>query len=361
MTAPRAIILAAGLGTRLGELSAERPKPMFPVAGYPLIRYAISLLARHGTTEIAINLHHRGDVIRGELGDGRAFGVELVYSEEPEILGTGGGLVRARDFLTRGGREPFFVINGKILIDLDLGELRGAHERADAEATMVVRDVPDAERWGAVYVEGTRADENAAADASAAARATAREARVVSILARGPHPSARACMFTGVHLVSPALLDRLPSHGVSDSIRQGYLPALAAGAPIAAHVLRGYFHEHSTPRRYLEGNWNVLQGRATGVVAPGPVAGVDPGAEISPSAKIVGPVRICAGAVVEDGATVGPFAVLCPDTLVEKGAVLERAVLWPGARARGVVRDAIVTTRGVFSSDHAGDSRDATR
>ena len=80
---PRAIVLAAGFGTRLGTLSDERPKPMLPVCNIPLIRYAVALLRGHGIDEIAVNLHHRGDLIRAELGDG------FHYSEETEILGTG--------------------------------------------------------------------------------------------------------------------------------------------------------------------------------------------------------------------------------------------------------------------------------
>ena len=87
----RAIILAAGFGTRLGTLSDERPKPLLPVCDIPLIRYALALLRGHGITEIAVNLHHRGELIEAELGDERA-----IYSREEVILGTGGGIAQDR-------------------------------------------------------------------------------------------------------------------------------------------------------------------------------------------------------------------------------------------------------------------------
>ncbi|HEX4460770.1 MAG TPA: sugar phosphate nucleotidyltransferase, partial [Polyangia bacterium] len=89
----RALILAAGFGTRLGALSDERPKPLLPVCDIPLIRYAVALLRGHGITEVAVNLHHRGELIRAELGDG------FHYSEESTILGTGGGIVQLQEWL----------------------------------------------------------------------------------------------------------------------------------------------------------------------------------------------------------------------------------------------------------------------
>jgi len=90
----RALVLAAGLGTRLGALSDERPKPMIPVCDVPLIRYAVALLAGHGVTEIAVNLHHKGALIETELGSGADLGVSITYSHEPVILGTGGAIVK---------------------------------------------------------------------------------------------------------------------------------------------------------------------------------------------------------------------------------------------------------------------------
>jgi NDP-sugar pyrophosphorylase family protein len=300
----RAIILAAGLSTRLGTLSAERPKPLFPVCNIPLIRYALALLRGHGITEVAVNLHHHGDQIEHELGG------EVVYSREPVILGTGGGLRQMGDWLTHGGRDPFFVVNGKLLVDADLNELRARHESANAVATMLVREVPDAARWGAIDV--------------------AADGRVSGIIGQG-RPSAHSCMFTGVHIVSPRLLDRLPPTGESDSIRQAYLPALLDGDRIEGVLLRGYFHEHSTPERYLEGNWNVLAGRATLKYPPGPFVRIAADAQISPDAQL------------------GPQVVVGAGARIEAGARLERVVIWPGSVVSGELHDAIVTPRGVHS------------
>ena len=150
----RAMLLCAGLGTRLGALSDERPKPMLPVCDLPILRYGIALLVGHGITDIVINLHHRGDVIEDDLGDGAALGARIQYSREDVLLDTGGGLKRALPLLDPDGRdEPFVSMNGKLIFDLDLHALLDAYRRDPGVlGTMVVRAVPDARAWGAVMV-----------------------------------------------------------------------------------------------------------------------------------------------------------------------------------------------------------------
>jgi NDP-sugar pyrophosphorylase family protein len=157
-------------------------------------------------------------------------------------------------------------------------------------------------------------------------------------------------MFTGVHVMAPRLVERLPPAGESDSIRQAYLPALLAGERIEAHLLTGYFHEHSTLPRYLEGNWNALSGKTGLRHLPGPLEGVDASATVEPGATVVGPVRIGPGARVEAGATVGPLAVVGARARVTAGARLERVVVWRDAVAAGELADAIVTPRGTVQA-----------
>src|SRR5262249_35544769 len=183
--------------------------------------------------ETVVNLHHRGDAIAAEL-DG-----EVRFSREDTILGTGGGIRRALPLLDDG--DPFVVVNGKIVCDVDVAAVVAAHRAAGAAATLVVRADADAERGGAV-------------DAPADGRPI-----------RAPL-GAGAFMFTGVSVVEPALAARIPDDGQARCIvRQGYVPWLAEGVPLHAFVHRGYFMEHSTPERYLAGNVNVLRG----AVGPG--------------------------------------------------------------------------------------------
>src|SRR2546428_13391296 len=135
----KAMILAAGLGTRLRPLSTALTKPLLPVAGRPLIVWNLLLLRRYGITEVIINLHHLGDLIEKELGDGSRFGMRLAYSRESVILGTGGGIKQAEGFF---GGAPFMVLNGGTLLVSGLGEVVLVPSQRGALSSLGVRCAP---------------------------------------------------------------------------------------------------------------------------------------------------------------------------------------------------------------------------
>lgn len=228
----RAMILAAGLGTRLRPLTNTVPKPLLPVAGAPLIVWNLLLLRRHGITDVIINLHHLGHLIEKELGDGSRFGMHLSYSREPVILGTGGGIKQAEPFFQG---KPFLVLNGDTLTELDLTALVTFHARRGAIATMVVREDPDADRWGAVEVDA--------------------EQQVISINGRGQAGAARPMhgryMFAGIHVMHPRLLRHVPM-GRESSIIDAYVDEIAHGALILGHRMEGYWSDVGTPERYAQ-------------------------------------------------------------------------------------------------------------
>jgi len=328
----RAMLLCAGLSTRLGRLGAERPKPLLPVCGLPILAYGISNLVAHGISDLVINTHHRPEMFEREIGDGRRFGARIRYVHEPVILGTGGGLKHALSLLDPEGRdEPFLSLNGKLIFDLDITALRAAYRAAgDVLGMMVVRRVPDARDWGAVDV-----------------RVDGRGAFVANILGDGEH------MFCGVHVTRPSVMARLPD-GESDSIRQGYLPWLRAGERVAAYEHSdGYFAEHSTPERYLASNWALLDG-APLRHPPGRLSGVDPTARIHPDATIVEPVKIGAGASVAAGVTVGPRAVVGDGACIR--ASIADTVVWAGANVDAPAVDPVVTDEPSWPSTRSSAS-----
>jgi len=317
------MLLCAGLSTRLGRLGAERPKPMLPVCGIPILAYGITNLVAHGITEIVINTHHRGDVIQRELGDGRRFGARIQYIQEDTILGTGGGLKHALSLLDPDGTdEPFVSHNGKLIFDLDITALADAYRACrvggDILGMMVVKRVPNATEWGAVQVEHD-----------------ARGPFITNILGDGEH------MFCGVHVTRPSVMARLPD-GESDSIRAGYLPWMRAGERLAAYEHGdGYFAEHSTPERYLDSNWALLDGQRLRNPPSLQLAGIDPTATISPTATIIPPVKIGTRATIAPGVTVGPYAVVGDGARVERS--ITRTVVWAGATASADDTETIVT------------------
>jgi NDP-sugar pyrophosphorylase family protein len=302
------MLLCAGLSTRLGRVGAERPKPLLPVCGIPILEYGIANLVGHGIRDLVINLHHRGDLIRDTLGDGRRFGARILYIEEPQILGTGGGLKHALPLLDPDGRdEPFLSVNGKLIFDVDFTALVAAHRSspADTLATMVVRRVPDAKAWGAVDV--------------------APDGRIRNILGDGDF------MFCGVHVTRPSVIARLPD-GETDSIRAGYLPWLLAGERVLAFEhAAGYFAEHSTPERYLDSNWALLDGAGLRHPPSMSLHGIDPTARVHPSATLIPPVRIGARATISADITVGPYAIVGDGARITRS--ITRTLVWPNATA----------------------------
>ena len=315
ITTMNVMLLAAGRSTRLGELGLALPKPLIPICGYPAIRFGLHAAARAGARRAVINVFHRGDLVQATLGDGRALGIDVVYSVEEELLGTGGGIANARALFAPG---PVLIMNAKVVADLDLPALWAAHARADASATMLLRDDPDPRRWGAIQTDAT-------------GRVVGHPERALAASRREGPVTER--MFTGIHVLSPACLDRLQPV-VCDVIRDAYIPALLAGETIAAVTTNRYFAEHSTPARYLAGNLALLSEPGLVPDPPGPLVGVEATASIHAEARVVAPCRIESGVVIGRGAEVGPQVVLGTGARIGEGVRLD-----PRRRLAGHNRD----------------------
>ncbi len=348
------MVLAAGFGTRLGRIGEERPKALLPVCDAPLYRYAFALLAGAGITEVVVNTHNMAEMIEEAVGRHPA-GMSVRFSrEEPEILGTGGGVKAASRFFS--GRTVA-VVNAKLVTDLDLSLVLAEHRRMGALATMVVRPDPDAWVWGAVELD--------------------RDGMVRGVAGlRSPDApeDLTPYMFTGIALLEPEFLDVLPE-GPSCIVRQGYHAHLRAGRPIAAFVHRGYWHEHSTPSRYLQGNFNLLErtgplwSQSEGSVAfrdgtnqiggqpRGEIggelslSGLAQDAVLASSVQLIPPYRIGPGARIGKGATIGPHVVVGSGAQVAEGSHLSRSVVWDGALVQGRLDAAVVTRRDVVLVD----------
>jgi NDP-sugar pyrophosphorylase family protein len=144
-----ALVLAAGEGTRLRPLTLDRPKPMLPLAGRPLLEHLVALLAAHGIRDIAINLHYRPEAIVDHFGDGSAFGVRITYSSEPELLGSAGAARQLDWFLG----DRFLVLYGDVLTDVDLRRLDEADRGFGGVGTIVLAENEDPTRSGIVQLD----------------------------------------------------------------------------------------------------------------------------------------------------------------------------------------------------------------
>jgi NDP-sugar pyrophosphorylase family protein len=326
----RAMILAAGYGTRLWPLSIDRAKPALPFMGRPLVGYVAEYLARYGCREIAVNLHHQSESVRAALGDGSRFGVELTYVEEPTILGTSGALDNAREFFAR---DTFVVINGKIATDIDLSAAVETHRERRAIATLVLRENAARERYSVVNVGDGRvlgfgghppqASDNAG-DANSVSQTA--EQNGLSTTAGQAKSAHVPLMFTGIQILEPRIFEYVPRGVFSHSTVDVYPRAIERGETVAAHVGAGYWYELSTIQRYLDTSIALMH-REGRTVESGAGSRVEPGADVSD-------------------------ALLWENVFVESGAHVRRAVIGANVRVRegDVFEDCAVVRRELVES-----------
>ncbi|HPM41993.1 MAG TPA: sugar phosphate nucleotidyltransferase [bacterium] len=232
MAVKKAMLLAAGLGTRLRPMTLTTPKPLLPLDGACLIDQQLRFLAKAGVLEVMINIHHLGEKIRRHVGDGARYGLEIRYSEEPEILGTGGGIKKAAGFF---GEEPFFALNADALTDADAAAAATLHVSSDAAATMVVKELSAGETYNPLEVGGDG---------------------FVKGFGRGSH------FFTGLQVLGPEMLSALPEAGtVSCLIRDGYEKLIREKKPVRAFAHAGYFNDLGTFERYDAARRDVAEGK----------------------------------------------------------------------------------------------------
>ena len=239
----QALLLAGGEGTRLRPLTNTIPKPVVPLAGRPHIAYVIDWLEEHGVDDVVVSCGHLAEGVRAAL-DGSG-GPKLTFVEEPDARGTAGAIRFAEDRLG----ERFFVLNGDVLCDLDLGALVSQHESTGARATIALYPVEDPSAYGLVH----RADDG----------------EIEEFLEK-PDPGALERIDTdeinaGAYLLERSVLDEIPS-GRAVSIEREVFPKLV-GHGLYGRRLEGYWIDIGTPERYLQANWDILERRLETVVS----------------------------------------------------------------------------------------------
>jgi mannose-1-phosphate guanylyltransferase len=295
----KAMILAAGFGTRLGPLTNKRPKALMPIANKPVIARVIDYLKTHGVSRIIVNAHHHYQQVVDFLDRGNPFGLDIEVRVEPEILGTGGGIKNTEDFWDV---DAFVVINSDILTDIDLTEAYEYHKKSETLVTLVLHDC---EPYNQIQVDGNR--------------------HVVGIdSTAGPHRLA----FTGIHIMNREFLSHLPGEGYSDII-DSYRKLIRSGKPISAYVSEGhYWRDIGNIESYKNANKELARNKFA----------VGTGCHIDPSAKL------------KEWVVVGEGCHL------EAEVEIRRSILWDNVKVgRGVkVTDSIVTSLDLVETDLVG-------
>ena len=334
----KALLLAAGLGSRLRPFTLRRPKPLIPVANAPVIEYNLRLLKAHGLKEVAINVHYLPGAIRSYLGDGSRFGMSIRYSHEEEILGTGGGIRRLKSFL---GANTFLVVNSDILCDVDLTAAVERHRERGAVATMVLTGEASTERYGAVEYDV--------------------RGRIVQLAGRVQTPPetsgpVSSGVFTGIHIMEPRVFDYLPAQPTSHINTDAYPKMITGGEPIFADPQVRVWRDIGTPEELLKANLDLLAGKLVcsrysplmeeGIAQPDPAERifVHRNVEIGAGAELIAPVLVAAGCRIGERASLGPAVVVGEGCVIGHDSSVSESVLLSGARVEGnaTIRRAIV-------------------
>src|SRR4051794_4603706 len=324
----RAMILAAGLGTRLRPLTYVMPKPVAPVLNRPIVAWIADLLAEHGFDDVVTNLSYLPEQIRGVLGDGQEFGLTISYSEEPEPLGTAGGVGKGRDFLSE--TESFLIISGDALTNIDLRAMREAHEanvERGAILTIATKRVHDTTQFGVVI--------------------TGDDGRIQGFQEK-PEPAEALSDLAncGIYMFSREIFDHFPppahkSPAADDDQPPGFVdwamdifPALLEGdIAFYSHEIDAYWNDVGSVGEFVQGNLDALSG-AVGIAPPEPQ--VSPGVYAGSGSDLDGvkvkePVLIGADSHLGMGVNLHGPVVVGGGCDLGAGAMLRDCVVLPGA------------------------------
>jgi len=320
----KAMVLAAGLGTRLRPLTYEIPKPMVPVLDRPVMAHIVDLLERHGYEEIVANLHYFPDTIR------RYFGDRIVYREEPELLGTAGGVRNCADFF---GRETFLVISGDALTDIDLTRFVERHREAGGVATLAVKRVADTREFGVVLHDA--------------------DGRITGFQEKPDPGDALSDLGNcGIYLFEPEIFDYFPDKPFVDWANDVFPALLAGDIPFHIHEIDEYWNDVGSLSQLKDGTFDAMRGELQLEVEGEPVAEdviAGEGTTLAGATLIEPPVWI--GRDVTIGSDVrlqGPL-VIGDNAEIGDGAALKDAIVLPGTEVAsgGIVIGAIAGHTGI--------------
>jgi mannose-1-phosphate guanylyltransferase len=306
----KAMILAAGLGTRLEPLTKIRPKPLFPVLNQPLLGVLIEQLQRMGATGIVLNAHHLAEQVEQFVGMGE-WGLQVEVRVEPEILGTGGGIKNCADFLQDA--TFFVVVNADVYHTFDLSPAIHYHQESDNLATLVLYDHP---RFNQVGIDG--------------------EGRIASVGEEPIKPSNSATQlltFTGIHIISPKLLDSMPSVGFF-GIMEIYTELASRGEAIRGYQMQGgYWQDIGRVEDYMDLHRYLLGEEGEPVIHPE--------ASLAEDVRIEGFICAGKGTRIKNGSVIKD-SIIWDEVWIEEGSIVEGCIVGDRTQVKGKHRGEVL-------------------
>ncbi len=306
----KAVIMAGGEGARLRPLTCDRPKPMVPLLGRPMMEYILKLLQKHELQELAVTLQYLPERIKEHFGSGEDWGVSLNYFLEKEPLGTAGSVKNAASLLN----ETFLVISGDCLTDIDLTEALRFHRCKEALVTLVLTPREDPLEYGIVMTDTS--------------------GKITRFLEKPSWGEVFSdTVNTGIYILEPEVLRYIPEGKKFDFSRDLFPLLLGEEKPLFGCVLPGYWCDIGGLEQYTQAQYDMLAGR---VAVEFPAAErekgiwISPGVELAEGSRLLPPVFIGPGSRIGAGTTVGEYAVIGAQNYIGTGAEVKRGITWEG-------------------------------
>ncbi len=308
----KAMVLAAGVGSRLDPLTRNLPKPMVPIINKPVLEHIIEKLASNGIKDIMINVHYLGDQIMDYFGKGSKWGVRIKYSKEDQLWGDAGSVKRCEDFFDE---DTFLVVGGDDLTDIDFNRLVRFHEEKKALATISLTLVDDPSEYGIALLND--------------------RGKITRFLEK---PKGEVIFSnsanTGVYVFNRRVLDLIPK-GVQYGFGNSLFPLLLEQKTrFYGYLTSAYWKDVGNLRQYQEAHWDAMNGRTDlkfPVKEQKKYIWKGDNVEIDPTAEIGYPVIIGNNCRIEKGAKLLEHTVLADGCVLEEGSVVKQSILWPGA------------------------------
>jgi mannose-1-phosphate guanylyltransferase len=304
----KAMIMAAGVGSRLEPLTCNIPKPMVPVVNRPAMEHIINLLVKNNITQVAANLWYLPDKIQSYFGDGSKFGVELCYSPEKDLMGTAGGVKKLESFLD----ETFVVISGDALTDMDLQALINRHHQTGAIATIALKEVTDPRQFGVVIID---------------------EDGRIKAFQEKPEPAEALSKLanTGVYVFEPEIFKYIPADTLYDFGKELFPKLVEMAAAFYGYKMKGYWCDIGTLNQYRIANYDVLKGLVNidipGIWHPNAVY-VGERTIVAPTARFGPKVVMGRNCHIGYGVEIFGETVIGDNCVIEAGASIFGSIVW---------------------------------
>jgi mannose-1-phosphate guanylyltransferase/phosphomannomutase len=341
----KAVVMAGGEGSRLRPLTIGRPKPMVPMVSKPVVGHILDLLKRNGITEVVMTLQFMPETIQSFFGDGHQFGMKIYYAVEETPLGTAGSVKNAQEYLD----EPFLIISGDAVTDINLQQVIEFHKARGAEATVTLYRVPNPLEYGVIITD--------------------QEGRITQFLEKPSWGEVISdTVNTGIYVINPAVLDLIEPGVPTDWSKDIFPKLLEAGRPLYGYVASGYWTDVGDIGEYMRATADMLHHRVYSEQISQHIGGevwVGENVQIAPDAQLYGPIFLGDEVKIKGGVVIHGPTVVRDYTVIDNRAHIERSIIWrntyigEGAEVRGAIvgRQCAVKSKAVlFEGVVLGDS-----